>query len=33
MLEINQPPIALTHTLCEKEWKETKLKARRIPTM
>jgi hypothetical protein len=33
MLKIDQPPIALIHTLCGKEWKETKLKERRIPTM
>jgi hypothetical protein len=33
VLEIDQPSIALAQKLCAKEWKETKLKARRTPTM
>jgi hypothetical protein len=28
VLEIDQPPIALAHTFCDKKWKETKLKTR-----
>jgi hypothetical protein len=33
VLEIDEPSIALTHRLCAKEWKKTKLKARKTPTM
>jgi hypothetical protein len=33
VLKIDQPSIALAHMLSTKEWKETKLKARRTPTM
>jgi len=32
VLKIDQSPIALAHTLCNKEWRENTLKAR-TPTM